>query len=577
MDNPAKDQRATGVPGLWSMPGKLAWIYAGAAGLWILTSDGLVDRWLTAPEVHRWASTTKGFCFVIATAVLLYFLLRRWAMRVQNVHQELLRAESAFRTVVEAAPDAIFIESGGRYVFANTGVCRLLGVRDASEVIGQEVLRHVVPQLREQVRSRMEQLVREGKALDPIQGRILRADGTEVPVEVTAVPMDYQGAPAALVMARNISRRLAEEAVRRQEQELLQAVLRSASDAIFAKDLACRYLLINESGARVLGQPIDRILGRTNHDVLAPSIAATLEASDRQVLQTGQRCEFDLPLMVGGQRRHFFVRKEPIRDEAGRLTGMLGVARDMTRQVEAEESLRRLSGRFLRLQDEERRSIARELHDTTAQGLVAISLGLSEALRSAKDGDRGWIEALEECRVLVEGCTRDVRTLSYGLHPPMLDEMGLPAALEEYVKELGKRSGLKLECVCSRDLGRLGQDAEMALFRVAQEALLNVNRHSGSATAQVMLRSIGGSIELEVKDDGKGIPPERLDQLRRGTSVGVGISGMRERLRQLGGELDVMSDGSGTVVLARLPGGSGQEASISLMGTEHVVSWNRTQ
>jgi PAS domain S-box-containing protein len=535
------------------MPGRVAWTYAVAAALWILTSDRLLGLWPTSEPVHRWVATLKGFFFVVATAVLLYFLLRRWAKHVQRGHQELLRAESAFRTVVEAAPDAIFIESEGRYVFANTGLCRLLGVKDVSEVLGQEVIRHLVPPIRAHEESRMAQLRRDGKSMDAVQGVIQKADGAEVPVEVTAVPMEYQGRSAILVIARNISGRLAAEAVRRQQQELLQAMLRSASDPIFAKDLECRYLLINESGARVLGQPIDSILNRTNQDILPSGIAATLEASDRQVLQSGQHCEFDLPLLVGGQRRHFFVRKEPIRDESGRLTGLLGVARDMTRQVEAEESLRRLSGRFLRLQDEERRNIARELHDTTAQGLVAISLGLSEALRSAKDGDRGWIEALEECQMLVEGCTRDVRTLSYGLHPPMLDEMGLPAALEEYVKELGKRSGLKLECVCGRDLGRLGQDAEMALFRVAQEALLNVNRHSGSATAQVMLRSVGGSVELEVKDDGKGIPPERLDQLRRGTSVGVGISGMRERLHQLGGELDVMSDGSGTVVLARLP------------------------
>jgi PAS domain S-box-containing protein len=553
MDTPSLGQRSPGVPELWLMPGRVAWVYAVAAGLWILTSDGLLNLWPASGAVHRWLSTLKGFFFVLATAVLLFFLLRRWAVRVQKVHQELLRAESAFRTVVEAAPDAIFIESEGRYEFANTGLCQLLGVTDASKVIGQEVIRHVIPQMRGHVQGRMDQLRREGKSLDPVQGVIQRTDGGEIPVEVTAVPMEYQGRPAVLVMARNISRRLAVEADRRQQQELLQAVLRSASDAIFAKDLECRYLLINESGARVLGQPIDSILGRTNHDILPPGIAATLEASDRQVLQSGQRCEFDVPLMVSGQRRHFFLRKEPIRDESGRLTGLLGVARDMTRQVEAEESLRRLSGRFLRLQDEERRNIARELHDTTAQGLVAISLGLSEALRCAKDGNGGWIEALEECQSLVEGCTRDVRTLSYGLHPPMLDEMGLPAALEEYVKELGKRSGLTLECVCGRDLGRLGQDAEMALFRVAQEALLNVNRHSGSATAQVMLRSVGDCIELEVKDDGKGIAPDRLDQLRRGTSVGVGISGMRERLHQLGGELEVMSDGAGTVVLARLP------------------------
>jgi len=535
------------------MPGKVTLTYATIAGIWILASDALLAHWMVSPSIHRIATSSKGMFFVIATAVLLYFLLRRWENQVQEGHQERMRAESAFRTVVEAAPDAIFIESEGRYVFANSGLCRLLGVPDSSAVVGQEVIEHVVPRMRTEVRKRMEQMQREGKGSDPAQGVIQRPDGGEVPVEVSAVPIDYHGRRTLLVIARDISKRLAEEAVRRQQQELLQAVLRSASDAIFVKDLSCRYLLINEAGARVLGESIETVLGRRNDEFLGLPIAAMLEASDRQVLQSGQRCEFEVPMMVGGQRRHFYVTKEPIRDESGSLTGLLGMARDMTRQVEAEESLRRLSGRFLRLQDEERRGIARELHDTTAQGLVAVSLGLSEALRSAQGGDRALVENLEECRELVEICTRDVRTLSYGLHPPMLDEMGLPAALEEYVKELAKRSGLKLECVCSLDLGRLGRDAELALFRVAQEALMNVNRHSGSATAQVTLRTENESIELEVKDDGKGIPPERLDQLRRGTAVGVGMSGMRERLRQLGGELEVMSDGSGTTVLARLP------------------------
>lgn len=535
------------------MPGKVVAVYTIVSGIWILGSDALLARWSASESIHRVIMSSKGLFFVGATAVLIYILLRRWEVRVEQGHQERLRAETAFRTVVEAALDGIFVETGGRYVFANSGLHRMLGLDGSSSVLGRDVIEDVAPRMRREVVERMERMHRDGKPLDLVTGAICRSDGTEIPVEVTAVPIEYQGSRGALVIARDVSMRVASEAARHRQQELLQAVLRSASDAIFMKDLACRYLLINESGARVLGHPVEHILGRRNDELLAPTVAATLEASDHQVLQSGQRCEFDVPLMVNGQRRHFFVTKEPIRDKSGNLMGLLGVGRDMTRQVEAEDSLRRLSGRFLRLQDEERRSIARELHDTTAQALVAVSLGLSEAIRSAKAGDGGLMEALEECRFLVEACTRDVRTLSYGLHPPMLDEMGLPAALEEYVKEMAKRSGLNLECVCGIDLGRFRQDAEMALFRVAQEAILNVTRHSGSATAHVVLRLVNECVELEVKDAGKGIPLERLEQLRRGTSVGVGISGMRERLRQLGGELDVLSDGFGTVVLARLP------------------------
>lgn len=535
------------------MPGKVALIYVVVAGLWILISDALLDWWFVTPEWRRWATSLKGLFFVGASAVLLYFLLRRWALRVEQGHRQRLRAESAFRTLVDAAPDAIFVELEGRYVFANPALVRLLGVGGAEELLGQVVMEHIAPVFREEVRVRMEQMRRERKPLEPVEGWVRRVDGQDVPVEVTAVPIDFNSKLAVLVFARNLSVRVATEAARREQQELLQAVLRSTSDAIFVKDLAGRYLLVNASGSRLLGHPTEGVLGCRNQDLLPEDVAATLELADRQVLQTGRRCEFDVPLLVGKQCRHFFVTIEPMLDPAGRLTGLVGVARDRTEQVEAEDSLRRMSGMFLRLQDEERRHIARELHDTTAQALVAVSLGLSEAMRVAADTNPELERALEECRVLVDGCTRDVRTLSYGLHPPMLDEMGLHAALEEYVKELAKRSGLRLECAFGQELGRLNQDAETALFRVAQEALMNVHRHSGSPMAQVTLRAANGDIELEIRDAGKGIPEGRLVQIRRGTTMGVGISGMRERLRQLRGELEVTSDASGTTVLARLP------------------------
>ena len=539
------------------MPGKIVAIYAIVAGIWILASDEVLDRLPLGPGGYRFANSSKGLFFVSATAVLLYVLLMRWSRRVDQGHQERLRAESAFRAVVEAAPDAIFIEADGRYVFVNSGLHQLLGVPEQDSLLGREFGADFGDAMRSQMIARTEGFRHDGRPVGPIEGTVKRSDGKPVQVEVKAVPIDHQGRRAALVFARDVSLRVEAESERRRQHELLQAVLRSTADAIFVKDLGCRYLLINDSGARILGRPIEEILGQRHDEFLPKPMAAALEASDRQVLQSGRRCEFDLPMVVNGQRRHYFLTKEPLLDPAGRLTGLLGVARDRTEQVAAEESLRRLSGMFLRLQDEERRGIARELHDTTAQALVAVSLGLSEAIRSAEEGDGGVVEALEECRKLVEGCTRDVRTLSYGLHPPMLDEMGLHAALEEYVKELAKRSGLRLEFVCASELGRLSQEAETALFRVAQEALLNIHRHSGSPDGKVELRDNAGGIELEVRDSGRGIPEERLRQLRVGTAVGVGVSGMQERLRQLGGELDIRSDGSGTVVLARLPLGRG--------------------
>jgi len=539
--------------GVKLMPVRMATIYAVAAGLWILISDGLMDRLPISAEVREWVSRGKGLAFVGVTAGLLFVLLRTWANRIDGAYQDQLRAEARFRALVEASPVAIFAEENGRYGYANSATVRLLGVKDAGTLAGREMIDHVVPRLRDRVRESMDRVRKERVPMEYADGVLLTDDGREVAVEVTAVPIEEGGQVRVWVLARDVSVRVASEASRREQQELLQAVMRSTSDAIFVKDFEFRYMLLNTAGAKVLGAPIEAVIGRTNFDFMSRSQALLLEASDRQVLQTGQTCIFDVPLTVGGRRRHYCVTKAPLLDASGRLSGLVGVGRDMTEQMEAEESLRRLSGMFLRLQDDERRRIARELHDTTAQGLVAVSLGLSEAIRVASEGGEGLEESLAECRVLVDACTREVRTLSYGLHPPMLDEMGLPVALEEFAKEMAKRSGLSLECHCATTMRRLKPDAELALFRVAQEALLNVHRHSGSKSARIFLGTVDDRVELEVRDAGRGIPRARMEQLERGVVVGVGISGMRERLRQLGGELEISSHEAGTAILARLP------------------------
>lgn len=535
------------------MPLKVALAYAALAWMWILVSDGLLDRLPLEPGVRRWVNSSKGLLFVAVTALLLYGLLRGWAMRMEQAHRERLRAEMAFRAVVEASPAAVFVEVDGRYAFANRGLNRLLGLPDTVSLIGREVDTHFPASIWAPLAGRVGDGSGGGQGMRPVEGVARRADRTAVSVELTAVSLEHEGRPGLLVHARDISMRVAVEAARRAEQELLQAVLRSTTDVVYVKDAECRYLLINDAGARLLGKSVDEILGRRNADLLPEAVAAALEAADRQVMESGRRCEFELPIVLGSKQRYFRISKASLLDPSGRLKGVVGVARDRTEEVAAEASLRRMSGMFLRLQDEERRSIARELHDTTAQSLVAVSLGLSEATRAAEEGGEGLMEALEECRGLVETCTRDVRTLSYGLHPPMLDEMGLGAALEEYVKEFGRRSGLRLEFECACAMGRLALDVETALFRVAQEALLNVHRHSGSQRARVEVRETDGHVELEVRDSGKGIPQDRLEQMRAGGVVGVGMSGMRERLRQLGGELSIASDSAGTTLVARVP------------------------
>jgi signal transduction histidine kinase len=222
-------------------------------------------------------------------------------------------------------------------------------------------------------------------------------------------------------------------------------------------------------------------------------------------------------------------------------------------RARAEGALRQLSGRILRMQDDERRRIARALHDITAQTLAALSMNLS--LLNARAAGRGGKTAvlLAESLALAERCSRELRTTSYLLHPPLLDELGLAGAIREYADGFAERSGIRVDLELPPALPRLSKEAETGIFRVMQESLANIHRHSGSRTASISLTLGEGEISLRVHDTGKGMPREHMEGGEGVlTGLGVGIAGMRERMRQLGGRVQIVT-GGGTTVVAVVP------------------------
>ncbi|HTD66593.1 MAG TPA: ATP-binding protein [Candidatus Limnocylindria bacterium] len=227
-------------------------------------------------------------------------------------------------------------------------------------------------------------------------------------------------------------------------------------------------------------------------------------------------------------------------------------AQDRVRQRQADQAVHELSGRLLRVQDEERRRIARELHDSLAQNLLALSVNLHAAQRLDKSGGK-LHSLLVDSVTLTDETTNAIRTLSYLLHPPVLDAIGLGGALSDYVAGFARRSGIKVELSVPERFGRLPGDVEMALFRVVQESLTNVHRHSGSARATIELQRGREEIVLEIQDFGDGISPEVSTGQTPSLALGVGIAGMRERLQQLGGRLQIESSSAGTRVLAVVP------------------------
>jgi signal transduction histidine kinase len=220
---------------------------------------------------------------------------------------------------------------------------------------------------------------------------------------------------------------------------------------------------------------------------------------------------------------------------------------------EANDSLRELSARILQMQDEERRRIARELHDSVGQLLAAITMNQAVVEREIGKLSPQASKAFFDNRSFTQQILRDIRTISHLLHPPLLDEVGLPSALQWYVEEFSQRSGTKVTLDCSASFGRFSSAVETAIFRIVQECLGNIHRHSHSLTASIRLDVNDDKAKLVIRDQGRGIPPEKQQKLKSGVRTGVGLRGMRERVAQLGGEFQVESDSNGTTVRASLP------------------------
>jgi signal transduction histidine kinase len=222
---------------------------------------------------------------------------------------------------------------------------------------------------------------------------------------------------------------------------------------------------------------------------------------------------------------------------------------ELSAREQAEASAHRLSARVLRLQDEERRRLSRELHDGLGQNLVAAKLSLSNLATSNPDDS-----VVNECLKSIDASLAEARTISYLLHPPLLDDIGIASAARWYVEGLSKRSGIEVSVDIPDQPERMPHAAELALFRVLQESLTNIHRHSKASRAEVSLRIVNHNAVLRVRDYGTGIAPQTLERfLKDGTHVGVGLAGMQERVREQGGMFAIQSADTGTTIEVNMP------------------------
>jgi signal transduction histidine kinase len=260
--------------------------------------------------------------------------------------------------------------------------------------------------------------------------------------------------------------------------------------------------------------------------------------------------ETQLPAIDGW----YSVASYPLCNEMRKQWGAVFVVRDITARKGAEKALQFLSGRLLRLQDEERRRVARDLHDSMGQDLVALAATLGQLRASIPASNRKSRKLAAESEALTDHCIREVRTLSYLLHPAMLDEAGLDDAIRHYVEGFTKRTGIQVDVELPPDLGRMPRDTELTLFRVVQESLTNIQRHAETLHAEIRIRRDPRKVTLEISDRGRGfIGSGRREGRGLPSDVGVGIPSMDERVRLAGGQFEIHSASSGTTVRATVP------------------------
>jgi PAS domain S-box-containing protein len=300
----------------------------------------------------------------------------------------------------------------------------------------------------------------------------------------------------------------------------------------------------NLSLAQLLGVPRETVIGRVLLDFLSPEdrpICQKLLHENQMVSSEG---EMRLQLADGSLVPANFSFSLLSRDKSA--TGVL--IADLTLQKQQMEFASRLQN----MQDEERKRLARELHDSVGQTLAALSMNIGIVQAQSHKLDSFGARAVSDNAQLVEQLSREIRTISHLLHPPLLDIAGLASALRWYVDGFSERSNIKVDLEIPGEFGRLPDELEIAIFRIVQECLTNIHRHSGSTTATIRLHQEGDRLTVQVQDRGKGIPLEKQHELIESGRGGVGFAGMRERLRSLGGTLEIKSDGSGTMVSATL-------------------------
>lgn len=481
-------------------------------------------------------------------------------------------ARGRLSAIVESSDDAIVSKNlDGLITSWNKGAERVFGYSD-QEVVGQPIEVIIPPERRNEEAVILGRL-RKGERIDHFETVRRRKDGKMIDVSLTISPIkDSTGrVVGASKIARDLTQQKQLNRALRESEERFRLIFENTPDCVKLIALDGTLLQINSSGLQMLGADCAEIVqGKSVYELIDSKDRDRFRAFNERVCR-GEKgsLEFDI---VGqrAQRRHVETYAAPLQSRDGTVV-QLAVTRDVTERKRAQDALKEqeLSVRLLKLQDEERRRIARELHDGVGQLLAAMSMNASRL-----DGEKAKLSpdaarCAEENSKLIDQVSSDIRTMSYLFHPPLLDEVGIDSALKWYIDGFTERSKIATHLELPADWERLPQHYELCLFRIAQECLTNIHRHSGCSTARLRLLRSAAEVKLEVSDDGRGLDPETQSKIAAGETVGVGLRGMRERVKQFGGTLEIRSNSHGTIVTATIPTASSEDSQLQSFGGMH--------
>jgi PAS domain S-box-containing protein len=462
-----------------------------------------------------------------------------------------------YRRMVELSPDGILISQDGRIGFANPAAGRLFAAATPAALAGAPLLDLFHPDSRARIQAYIDQLL-SGSAVLPIEEKIApsrHAEGGVSDVELTGTLVDDDEGRAIQLIVRDISRRKRTEMALRESEERLTLAFEGAQEGVWDWNLETGAVVYSPRWKQMLGYSDEEIEPHVNawERLLHPEDLPRANEVNESVSRGDRMYEGEFRLLhKDGHYTPVLSRGFPVRREAGGpVVRIVGTHFDLTerKRAEAERARTELLGRLVFAQEDERRRIAREMHDQFGEQLTS----LSRAIESMKEACRGHVELsahVEILEAIAQRLDRDVDQLVWELRPTALDDLGLRAALANYVQDWSKRVKISAELHSSGLLdNRLPPDAETTLYRIAQEALTNIARHSRARKVDVILERHPDSVVLIVEDDGVGFDPAHVDR----ADHGFGLLGMHERAALVGADLQIESTpGAGTTVLLRL-------------------------